>query len=541
MRSRHVLCRGLLATVLCFVCLSELSTAEAEDRSPVFGVLTITSLNNVQDDLHYIFESAGIPEKARTVEAVVNLMTAGFGAAGIDPAKPLGCAMLAPQAGDLVFGFVPIADEEQFLKLVRVYLPDIRVTRAGGKEEPPTDELVVHFEQGHAFIYYSNAVPVQFPSPADFIPERAKLFDLSVSVQVDQYRDELLETFEAIHADLGRRILDLPKLPDQKLPRQIIQQTTNLFAGFRISRKDRNNVLELTLSPPTGKAFEQFSPNSNMNVRFSTDAYLDDFLDLVRDAPEVQALVKKSAQRDNKVWFQILSAREKVRVRLTIEEAYQRIVAHAYGASYSQLQSMTMPSSSMLVGLGYLIGGPPSITPEFDKATHFSLKHSPQKILLICQAEPAVAKLHADLAASLQKAVQIRFQTHEIQTSTLSETNAPVAVVTSAKELVALGKAEQTNYVISLRIKKYSLMEEDATDLYRLRSTVDVEVLRVGDGKAIFKHELKVVYSLRQPASTENIPRDRFKNLSMSFLSEKVGQLFYERYAGSDIPNGVLN
>ncbi len=209
MRSHQFLVRVVLVAA-CLVSNVQSSSSDEREPPPVEGVLTITSLSNVQDDLHYVFESAGIPEKARTIEAVANLMTAGFGSVGIDPDKPLGCAMLGRQADYLMFGFIPIKDEKQFLKLVREYVPDIRVIQAGKKEPPPSDELVVHFEHGYAFIYECKGILIRFPTPKEFIPDRAMSFDISVSFKVEQFRASIEETFKNIHTDLQQRIPDLP-------------------------------------------------------------------------------------------------------------------------------------------------------------------------------------------------------------------------------------------------------------------------------------------------------------------------------------------
>ncbi len=125
----------------------------------------------------------------------------------------------------------------------------------------------MHFRDGYAYIYYGKKAAARFASPKDFIPEDAKLFDFSVSVQVDQLDDEhFVETFEAIYADLQARIPDLPKLSGDELPEQIVAQAGNLFVGFRISPEDRGNVLEMRLAR---RRRENHSNNSS-SLRFQT-------------------------------------------------------------------------------------------------------------------------------------------------------------------------------------------------------------------------------------------------------------------------------
>ncbi|QDU43906.1 hypothetical protein Mal52_23840 [Symmachiella dynata] len=532
MRSRHILSRGIFAAALWTVCIPSLSAAEAAERRPFVGVMTISSLNDVQDDLHYVFESAGIPEKARTIQAMANLMTAGFGSAGIDSTKPLGWAIVDRQADYAPFGFVPIEDEEQFLKLVRVYVPYVKVTHAGQKEPPPNDEFVVHFQDGYAFIYYGKKAAVRFASPKDFIPEDAKLFDFSVSVQVDQIDDEhFVETFEAIYADLQARIPDLPKLSDDELPEQIVAQAGNLFVGFRISQEDRGTVLEMRLAPKAEKSFEQFQPVEISNIEFSTNAYWGALLNLLDDVPELRELAGNMAPVEQKILFQLQPTAKQIRLRVKIGKAYPRIVAHAYSSTFSDMMPFGMPPKTLIL-LGYLIGGPPSIEPAFDEATGLSLKQSSRKLLLVCQAKDTVKTDDNTLAATLQQSVRDQLKSRDITTSKISKSKTPDLQTTSAKDLATLGKSEEAGFVISLLIKKFTLVEDGSSDLYRCRATVDVSVIRVGNGESIFEREVNIHFPLRGPVSNKKLPLKRFRELSIKDLSQQIGYIFYERYAG---------
>ncbi len=200
-------------------------------------------------------------------------------------------------------------------------------------------------------------------------------------------------------------------------------------------------------------------------------------------------------------------------------------------------------TSGAFVGLGYLIGGPPSITPEFDKLLKFSLKGSDKLIAVVCYAPKELKFDVDDVDAQLARTVSYRLQNHEIDVIRPEVVQNWLDRNDDWHSPAEIGEELDAGYVIYIDMHEYSLYEKDSTNLYRGRTTAKIQVfdLTDSDGEIIFEHELVTQYPLRQPASTDEIPRQRFKNLYMSFLSEKIGQLFYERYAGSDIPNGVLN
>src|SRR5688500_11516432 len=54
--------------------------------------------------------------------------------------------------------------------------------------------------------------------------------------------------------------------------------------------------------------------------------------------------------------------------------------------------AMCLPQSgcTQIVTLGYLIGGPPSIEPDFDAKTNVSLKKKGKKVLVMCYAPKEV-------------------------------------------------------------------------------------------------------------------------------------------------------
>lgn len=86
--------------------------------------------------------------------------------------------------------------------------------------------------------------------------------------------------------------------------------------------------------------------------------------------------------------------------------------------------------------------------------------------------------------------------------------------------------------MILLLIKKFTLVEDGSSDLYRCRATVDVSVIRVGNGESIFEREVNIHFPLRGPVSNDKLPLKRFRELSIKYLSQQIGFIFYEHYAG---------
>ncbi len=200
-------------------------------------------------------------------------------------------------------------------------------------------------------------------------------------------------------------------------------------------------------------------------------------------------------------------------------------------------------TSGMLVGLGYLIGGPPSIAPIFDQQQGFSLKDDDKKIAVVCYAPKELKFDVDDVDAEIAKQVAYRLNNKGMKVIAPAVVQHWLDHNDDWDSPAEIGVALEADWVIYIDMEEYSLYEKGSTKLYRGRTSAMVEVYDMSDGAGheIFAHELTSTYPLRQAASTDDIPKQRFKSLYMSYLGEEIGKIFYPHYAGDSIPHGVLS
>lgn len=208
--------------------------------------------------------------------------------------------------------------------------------------------------------------------------------------------------------------------------------------------------------------------------------------------------------------------------------------------------------SCMVVGLtgcqylilaGYLIGGPPSIEPDFDAATNKSFTGKGEKIAVICYAPDKVKWDFDKIDRELSFYVSHRLQSHKILVINPEEVNAWVEQNPDWEKADELGEAAGAKYVVYIELDEFSLYEENSSNLYRGRTKgmVSVYEMEDGEGEVIYTKDLDSKYPIHTPVATSEKSFYDFKSLYMSRLSEEIGRLFYEHFAGDDIPDGMLN
>lgn len=198
---------------------------------------------------------------------------------------------------------------------------------------------------------------------------------------------------------------------------------------------------------------------------------------------------------------------------------------------------------NIVVLLGYLISGPPSIEPEFDKQTSTSLRDDDKQIAVICYAPKELKFNEDDIDTTLAKHVAHRLNSNGMTVLSPDRVQAWLDQNDDWDSPAEVGKALEVDWVISINLEEYSLYEKGVTNLYRGRTNAMVQVFDMseGNGHEVFSHELVSVYPIRQPKPTSEISYNRFKLLYLSRLSDEMGRLFYEHYAGDNIQHGVLD
>ena len=156
----------------------------------------------------------------------------------------------------------------------------------------------------------------------------------------------------------------------------------------------------------------------------------------------------------------------------------------AYSKRFSVLLSLLLfctitSGCNYLVIFGYLIGGPPSVEPEFDKETKESMTDKDVRVVVVC------------------------FAPNEIN--------------------------------------EFTLYEEGSPNLYRGRAECIVSVWKMDDdnhAEKIFSSQKISKYPLHQPVSSGDKTYITFKGEYLTRLSDEIGRFFYEYYIADEIASG---
>lgn len=189
--------------------------------------------------------------------------------------------------------------------------------------------------------------------------------------------------------------------------------------------------------------------------------------------------------------------------------------------------------------LGYLIGGPPSIEPDFDRETGKSLEHPDVTVAVVCYADPKLKLQHPRIDSEVAAAVAYRLIANKIKVVQPEAVNAWIDQHREWEQAAEVGKALKANHVIEIELAFFDLYEENSTTLYRGRTEAYINVHEIdedGRGERVFKKELDFAFPTQVPRSAYDQSLINFKQEYLSRLSEKIGFIFYDRYTGDLIP-----
>lgn len=220
--------------------------------------------------------------------------------------------------------------------------------------------------------------------------------------------------------------------------------------------------------------------------------------------------------------------------------------AEKYGRSLFALGlaiALCLPASgcSYVLFLGYLIGGPPSIEPDFDAETKECMTDKDVTVAVICFAPDAVKYSFEDIDHELAKYVTFRLHEHKIKVVNPDSVRAWVEAHKDWDRPEEIGEAFDTTYVIYIDLNEFSLCEDGSATLYRGRAEAICSVWKMdedGHGEKIFSKEKISKFPTHQPISSSEETYSNFKARYLSRLSEEVGRLFYEYYLIDDIDYG---
>lgn len=205
------------------------------------------------------------------------------------------------------------------------------------------------------------------------------------------------------------------------------------------------------------------------------------------------------------------------------------------------LMAGTLTGCNYLLFAGYLIGGPPSIEPEFDSETGLSMTAKDVTVAIICYAPKDVKWDFADIDHDLAKKVAYRMFQKGITVIDPDRVRAWLDQNPNWDSPDQIGAAFGATYVVHIEVNDFSLYEKNSSDLFRGRSDVLVNVWQMDGefGEQIFSRDVESIYPRAVPRSTYDTKYTTFKREYTDLLSHDIGKLFYETYNGEDIHNAT--
>jgi len=214
--------------------------------------------------------------------------------------------------------------------------------------------------------------------------------------------------------------------------------------------------------------------------------------------------------------------------------------------SVAALALMTVLQSgcNIVILLGYLIHGPPTIEPDFHKKTKLWLSEKGKTVAIICYAPKALKWDNEAVDVEVARAVAIRFNEHKIRVFDPDRVQAWLDQNPDYDKVTELAAAYKLDYVVHIDIKDYSLFAPASSDLYQGRCDAVVNVFKMNeektDGDLVYTTEIRSRFPSRAEKSVYDIGQEDFRNYYLSALSDEIGKKFYESYSGDDIPNAAL-
>jgi hypothetical protein len=205
------------------------------------------------------------------------------------------------------------------------------------------------------------------------------------------------------------------------------------------------------------------------------------------------------------------------------------------------LSALAISGCNYLIFAGYLLGGPPSIDPDFDVETGLSMTDKDVTVAVVCYAPTEIRYDFSRIDKDLARYVSARLFQHKIKVINPDQINAWLDRNPRWETPAEIGEATGAAYVVYLEVGKYSLYEKNSDKLYRGRSEVLVSVWKMdgGEGEQIYNRDITTIYPLAVARSTYDTNYTTFKREFLERLSEEVGRLFYEHYNGDDFPDAA--
>jgi len=198
---------------------------------------------------------------------------------------------------------------------------------------------------------------------------------------------------------------------------------------------------------------------------------------------------------------------------------------------------------NVIMTLGYLIGGPPSIEPDFDAQTKKSLSEKKKTTLVLCYAPTELKWDFESVDDELGRHVTHRLNQNHCKVIDPNAVHAWLDENPDWDRPQEIGAAFKVDYVVFVELSKFNLYEENSSNLFRGRSDVMVTVYEMDgeEGDVIYQKELASRFPIHAPISTAEMSAPQFRRTYISRLSDEVGRLFYEYYTADDVGSGMIS
>jgi DNA gyrase/topoisomerase IV subunit B len=186
---------------------------------------------------------------------------------------------------------------------------------------------------------------------------------------------------------------------------------------------------------------------------------------------------------------------------------------------------------SYLLFLGYLIGGPPTIEPDFDVQTKESLTDKDVSVVVVCFAPTDIRYSFENIDHEVAKFVSFRLIQHEIKVVAPDRVRAWLDENKEWDEPSEIGSYFKATHVVYIDLSEFSLYEGDSTNLFRGRAEAIVSVWKMegeNDAEKIYTNQKISKFPTHQPIASSDETYQNFKARYLARLSEEIGRLFYE-------------
>jgi hypothetical protein len=211
------------------------------------------------------------------------------------------------------------------------------------------------------------------------------------------------------------------------------------------------------------------------------------------------------------------------------------------------LGAIVLSGCQPIMMLGYLIGGPPTVEPDFHRKTKKESLSAKGKITLVyCYAPKELKWDNESVDYDLAKHVAYQLLNNKIKVVDPDRVYAWLDKNPRWNKPSEIGAAfKNADYIIHIDLMDYSLFEAGSNFLNRGRANCIVNVIKMDsdrkDGEVIYTHAIQSNFPINGPVDSSAMPQSEFKKRYLSFLSDQIGRLFYPTETGQDVPNGMLH